>query len=115
MENAQAHGIERKKSPPREGPALLQGIVLCGRCGNRMTVRYHRIKDRLIPDYVCQSTGIARAEPICLSVPGAGVERAIGNLLIETVTPLTLEVSLAVEEELFRRRDEAGELHQKTR
>jgi DNA invertase Pin-like site-specific DNA recombinase len=113
QENSQAHGMERKKSPPREGPALLQGIVLCGRCGNRMTVRYHRIKDRLIPDYVCQSNGIARAEPICLSVPGAGVERAIGNLLIETVTPLTLEVSLAVEEELFRRRDEAEELRKK--
>ena len=113
MENAQTYGIERKKSPPREGPALLQGIALCGRCGNRMTVRYHRIRDRLIPDYVCQSEGIARAEPICLRVPGAGVERAIGKLLIETVTPLTLEVSLAVEEELFRRRDEADELRQK--
>jgi DNA invertase Pin-like site-specific DNA recombinase len=113
QENSQAHGMERKKSPPREGPALLQGIVLCGRCGNRMTVRYHRIKDRLIPDYVCQSKSIARAEPICLSVPGAGVERAIGDLLIETVTPLTLEVSLAVEEELFRRRDEAEELRKK--
>ena len=113
LENAQAHGVERKKSPPREGPALLQGIVLCGRCGNRMTVRYHRIKDRLVPDYVCQSEGIARAEPICLSVPGAGIERAIGTLLIETVTPLTLEVSLAVEEELFRRRDEAAQLRQK--
>ena len=72
MENAQTYGTERKKSPPREGPALLQGIVLCGRCGNRMTVRYHRIRDRLIPDYVCQRAGIARAEPICLSVPGAG-------------------------------------------
>ena len=112
-ENAQAYSTERKKSPPREGPALLQGIVLCGRCGGRMTVRYHRIRDRLVPDYVCQRQGIERAEPLCQSVPGAGLERAIGNLLIDTVTPLTLEVSLAVEEELFRRRDEAEELRQK--
>jgi DNA invertase Pin-like site-specific DNA recombinase len=113
LENSQAYSTERKKSPPREGPALLQGIVLCGRCGNRMTVRYHRIRDRLVPDYVCQRAGIERAKPICLSVPGAGVERAIGTLLIDTVTPLTLEVSLAVEEELFRRQDEAEELRQK--
>jgi hypothetical protein len=28
--------------PPREGPALLQGILLCGRCGRRMTVYYNR-------------------------------------------------------------------------
>ena len=113
LENSQAYSTERRKSPPREGPALLQGIVLCGRCGHRMTVRYHHIRGRLVPDYVCQLEGIARAEPICLRVPGAGVERAIGTLLIETVTPLTLEVSLAVQEELFRRRDEAEELRQK--
>lgn len=112
-QNAQAYSTERKKSPPREGPALLQGMVLCGRCGGRMTVRYHRIRDRLVPDYVCQRQGIERAEPLCQSVPGAGLERAIGALLIDTVTPLTLEVCLAVEEELFRRRDEAEELRQK--
>ncbi len=33
-DNAQAHGAERRKSPPREGPALLQGMVVCGICGH---------------------------------------------------------------------------------
>jgi DNA invertase Pin-like site-specific DNA recombinase len=113
LENAQAHGAQRKRSPPREGPALLQGIVLCGRCGNRMTVRYHRIRERLVPDYVCQREGIERAEPICQSIPGAGLEVAVGTLLIETVTPLTLEVALSVEEELKRRRGEVEGLRQK--
>lgn len=113
FENAQAYGSDRKKSPPREGPALLQGIVICGRCGTRMTVRYHLIRDRLVQDYVCQRQGIEQAEPCCQSIPGAGLERAIGDLLIETVTPLTLEVALAVEEELFRRRDEVEELRRK--
>src|SRR6266542_6722630 len=41
-ENGQAYGADRRKSPPREGPALLQGLAICGRCGDRMTVRsYH--------------------------------------------------------------------------
>lgn len=31
LANAQARGQERRASPPREGPALLQGIVVCGR------------------------------------------------------------------------------------
>ena len=113
LENAQSHGGERKKSCPREGPALLQGIVLCGKCGNRMTVRYHRIRKRLVPDYVCQRDGIERAEPICQSVPGAGLELAIAALLIETVTPLALEVALSIEEELRRRSSEAEGLRQK--
>ena len=38
-ENARAYG-PRFAGPPREGPALLQGMALCGRCGQRMTIRY---------------------------------------------------------------------------
>jgi hypothetical protein len=38
-ENAQANGAQRRHGPPREGLALLQGLAVCGRCGERMTVR----------------------------------------------------------------------------
>lgn len=78
-----------------------------------MTVRHHRIRERLVPDYVCQRQRIERAERICQSIPGAGLEVALGALLIETITPLTLEVALSVEEELNRRREEVEQLHQK--
>ncbi len=40
-ENARAVGVEHRRYPPREGPALLQGMLLCGRCGATMSVRYH--------------------------------------------------------------------------
>jgi DNA invertase Pin-like site-specific DNA recombinase len=50
-ENAQAHGAEREKGPPREGPALLQGLAVCALCGERMTVRYHTQGARQVPDY----------------------------------------------------------------
>jgi hypothetical protein len=36
---------------------------------------------------VSAARGIARAEPICQSVPGRGLDEAIGRVLIETVTP----------------------------
>lgn len=39
--NSQAYAPECF-SPPREGPALLQGLIMCGKCGERMTVRYHQ-------------------------------------------------------------------------
>ena len=32
-----------------EGPALLQGLFICARCGQRMTVRYHKRRGRLVP------------------------------------------------------------------
>ena len=31
--NAAAHGRDRAAGPPREGTALLQGIIICGQCG----------------------------------------------------------------------------------
>ena len=105
-QNAQAWGNERKKSPPREGPALIQGLVLCGICGSRMTVRYHSRRNRLIPDYVCQSYGIQHGEKICQHIPGRTIDEAIGKLLIETVSPMVIEIALTVQEELKRRSEE---------
>jgi DNA invertase Pin-like site-specific DNA recombinase len=109
-ENAQAHGSDRRSSPPREGPALLQGLAICGRCGGRMTVRYHTRRGRLIPDYMCQRDGVEHGRPICQAVSGVDLETAIGQLLVEAVTPLALEVALTVQQELDARADEADRL-----
>jgi DNA invertase Pin-like site-specific DNA recombinase len=107
---AQAHGDDRRASPPREGPALLQGIAICGRCGDRMTVRYHTRGDHVVPSYVCQRKGISTATPTCTSVTGDTVDQAIATLLLDTVTPLALEVALTVHAELQARADEADRL-----
>jgi hypothetical protein len=109
-DNAQAHGSERRKSPPREGPALIQGLVVCGRCGNRITVRYHTRNGMQCPEYVCQRKGIDTATRKCQQVPGAGIDRAIGELLVEAVTPVTLEVALKVQAEFDARVHEADAL-----
>ena len=106
-ENRQARGHDRRKSPPREGPALLQGLIICGHCGRRMTLRYHSRRGQLCPEYVCQRKGIENAEPICLRVPGQEVDQAVSDLLLKLVNPLTLEVALAVQEELQSRLEEA--------
>jgi DNA invertase Pin-like site-specific DNA recombinase len=113
LEHAQGHGEDRRRSPPREGPSLLQGMVLCGKCGARMTVRYHQRHGSLSPNYLCQREGIERGTPICQDVPGAGVDDAIGDLLIATMTPVALEVALTVQNELASRIDEADRLRAK--
>lgn len=109
-ENAQANGADRRKSPPREGPALLQGLVLCGRCGERMTVRYEASQSRPVPIYVCQKRSIEEARPLCQRIVGRDVDGAIGELLVETVSPLALEAALAVQAELETRAAEADRL-----
>jgi DNA invertase Pin-like site-specific DNA recombinase len=108
--NAQARGAERRKSPPREGPALLQGLAICGVCGRRMTVRYHTRKGKPWPEYVCQSESIETASEKCQFIPGSGIDEAIGALLVETVTPVTLEVAMQVQAEIEARVVEADTL-----
>ena len=108
--NAAAHGRDRAAGPPREGAALCQGIIICGTCGTRMTVRYHRRRGADWPDYLCQRDGIQNARPICTAIPGAGLDQAIGQLLLATLTPLAVEAALTVTAELEHRADQADAL-----
>lgn len=112
-ENAQARGHDRRKSPPREGPALLQGLVLCGVCGSRMTVRYHCRGTRPVPDYMCQKDGIEHGKPLCQSINGEQIDKAISDLLVQTMTPLALDVTLAVQQEIQAHWAEVDRLRRK--
>ena len=110
-QNAIAYNVVDRKTPPREGPCLLQGLAICGKCGQRMTIRYkHRHQKRLDPVYLCQRHRIERWESSCQYIPGAAIDEAIGKLLLESVTPLTLEVALQVQQELENRFNEADKL-----
>jgi DNA invertase Pin-like site-specific DNA recombinase len=108
--NAAAHGRDRAAGPPREGPALLQGIILCGRCGGRMTIRYHARGGKDLPTYLCQRDGISNARPICTAIPGHTLDERVGQLLIGTLTPLAVEAALQVSAELQHRAAEADAL-----
>lgn len=110
LANAQAVGRERDKGPAREGTALLQGLAICGICGRRMSVRYHTRRGVEVPDYQCMRECIDAAAPRCQQVPGAGVDAAIGQLLLDAVTPLALEVALSVQAEIEARTDHADQL-----
>jgi DNA invertase Pin-like site-specific DNA recombinase len=107
---AQKQGVDRRRSPPGQGPALLQGLAICGRCGQRMTVRYHRRREGLIPEYVCQAEGIERGERRCQSIPGRAIDERLGALLLAIVTPVALEVALTVQQELQGRWEEVERL-----
>ncbi|WP_305039320.1 recombinase family protein, partial [Frankia sp. CiP3] len=109
--NAAAHGEDRTAGPAREGPAMLQGLLICGRCGRRMTVRYHtRTDGTVVPDYVCQATHVAAGAPTCQHLHGAAVDAAVATLVLDTLTPLAIEVALTVDAELAARADAADRL-----
>jgi DNA invertase Pin-like site-specific DNA recombinase len=110
LENGRVFGADRR-GVPREGPALLQGLAICAICGYRMTVHYHRYGGRLNPEYVCQKrNAVDGSGRLCRTIWGSELDRAIGEVLVGTVTPLTLEVALAVQDELEKRAEEADRL-----
>jgi DNA invertase Pin-like site-specific DNA recombinase len=110
LANATAHGQDRAAGPAREGTALLQGLAICGRCGRRMTVRYHTRHGVAVPDYQCMNRCIQDGGQRCQTVPGGTVDAAIGTLLLDTLTPHALEVALTVQAELDTRAAEADAL-----
>ena len=88
---------------PREGPALLQGLVLCGVCGSRM--------DSPVPlprhaphSGLCLSERRYRAWKASLSERQRRTDRQvhIGDLLIQTMTPIALDLALTVRSRRFR-------------
>ena len=110
--NAAARGDDRAAGPPREGTALLQGLVVCGRCGRRMTIRYHTRHGTQIPDYVCQNDGIRTAQPICQHLTGDIIDSAVSGLILTALTPAAIEVTLAVSDELIAQAERADQLRQ---
>jgi len=108
--NQRARALERQSGPPREGPALLQGLVICAKCGRRMTLRYHQRGGRLSPDYLCQKQGAEQCRPVCQNVPGGTVDDALSALIVDSISPLALEVALNVQQQLQERLAEADRL-----
>jgi len=91
----------------RDGPALLAGLVRCGRCGRKMTVRYQRGPGgALQPSYVCGGACATWAEERCQQLAGPCIDEHVSALVLQAMAPAALEVSLAAAEQEEARRAE---------
>jgi hypothetical protein len=73
---------------------LLQGVLLCGICGRRLSTRYAG-NGGLYPIYDCNSRS-CDASPLrhCMSLPAKPLDDAIAARLLTAVTPLTIKLAL---------------------
>lgn len=106
-----ANNFKKGDRPPREGTSLLQGIAICGKCGEKMTISYHAVEDQMIPRYMCQKRCRQYGENICQSIKGEQIDHEISRLLLKTITPLSMEVALAVQDELFKLKKEIENMY----
>lgn len=97
---------KREKTPPREGPSLLQGLVYCGKCGCSMRVNYQYRAGQLAPIYRCDQELHNYRGKLCQSIPGLMIDRKISELLVERLTPDAIEQAISVQRELDNRQSE---------
>jgi DNA invertase Pin-like site-specific DNA recombinase len=94
------------RGAPRRGPALLQGLLLCGTCGHQMTLSY-RGTGGIYPTYECswkRRNGVAEAR-YCLSVRSYVIDEPVCECALKTVEPAQLQLAHKALEELRRRGD----------
>ena len=91
------------RGAPRPGPALLPGLVVCGRCGCRMQTHYSPTS----PSYVCRTRQKRYGEPVCQSLAIAHVDQAVGAAFLAVVEPAAVEALLALSDEVDRERAQA--------
>lgn len=80
----------KRPGAPRQGRALLQGLVVCGRCGRRMSVSHGSSYLR----YECRRAQIDYGTPQCQAFPAVHLDHAAGALFLEAVRPAALETTL---------------------
>jgi DNA invertase Pin-like site-specific DNA recombinase len=90
---------DARQGVPRQGQALLQGLVVCGRCGARMRLRYSAPLGQY-PVYDCS---IARHEydrPLCQAARALALDAAVERQLLAALEPDKLALALSTLEQL---------------
>ena len=79
---------------PREGTALLQGLLRCGRCGRIMQIGYSGPSGNT-PRYLCaRAQQLYTGQPGCQSIGGRRLENTVLNELFTVLEPAALITNL---------------------
>jgi excisionase family DNA binding protein len=76
----------------RGGRALLSGIMICGRCGRRLSVAYTG-NPQSRPVYRCDKPNLMMGLPRCMTFGGPRVDSAIARELLRAVEPMAIEAA----------------------
>jgi DNA invertase Pin-like site-specific DNA recombinase len=96
---AQLHAnMPAQTGPARAGSALLSGLLICGRCGLRMTAAYNN--NGHTARYVCHRMHADYGEPFCQSLKAAPLDAMMARLVLQALEPAAVEASLLVASDL---------------
>ena len=93
---ANAYGRIGGAKSGRGGRALLAGLLMCGRCGRRLTVVYTG-RGQARPVYRCDRPNLMLGLPRCLGFGGPRIDAAIAEEILRVVEPMAIEAALEAE------------------
>ena len=89
--HAKQAAVRGARGAPREGEALLQGLMSCGMCGYRMRVAYtHHIR------YLCDGLKRHYAGQVCMSLYGPSIEEVVVQAFFDALRPAQLDALQAL-------------------
>lgn len=97
----QNRSLRETRGVPKRGAALLQGLVVCGRCGHRMSTRY---KARQQPAYFCNEYWRSDLPECCGRITAQALDDMVIQELLRALEPAALELSLRAIENVEQER-----------
>jgi hypothetical protein len=95
---------------PRNGPALLGGLVVCGICGHHMQVNYETSRQGLTGRYCCQRRHHTYGEARCQQMAARSLDDQVVAQVLSALAPAALELSVTAARQIEARRAEVDRI-----
>ena len=97
----QNRSLLETRGVPKRGEALLQGLIVCGKCGLRMASRYHSDKR---PSYYCGEHARSPMIEYCGHISAATLDDLVAREVLRALEPAALDLSLRAIENVEQER-----------
>jgi len=88
-DNYSEYDRNKTRGVPREGAALLHGIMYCGQCGHKMCVQY-----KGCTRYICNRLAhVAPGDPVCQYLPADPIDERVVQWLFEALSVAEIDVA----------------------
>ncbi len=89
------------RGTPRQGTALLSGLIRCGTCGRRLRPRYGRHGRA---SYLCVRHLQEGTDPTCHGLRAADIDALVAQQVLQALQPAALELSLKAMDDIAQER-----------
>jgi DNA invertase Pin-like site-specific DNA recombinase/transposase-like protein len=97
----QNRSLLETRGVPKRGEALLQGLVVCGKCDHRMATRYKTDKR---PSYYCGEHSRSPLDGYCGHISAATLDDLVAREVLRALEPAALDLSLRAIENVEQER-----------